>query len=134
MGFLNTMKSFFLGDSKESVKLIEDLEEQLESIPDSEAVAKYSELVTHLRKKKSDRFERFAEYDSMAEDPILGQAMEMMGDDATQFDVERERTIWVESDDKVFEDFINEFLQNNVEPYIDTIAYHIIKYGEFGIS
>ena len=91
-------------------------------------------ILKALREQSDSRKKRFEEYDKAAKDSIIGSAIEMMADDATQFDVERERTVWIESKDKKYEKKINAMLHKYVEPFIDTIAEHILRRGEFAFK
>jgi hypothetical protein len=88
-------------------------------------------LVSDLRQGATDRKKRFDEYRKAKKDPVIGQAVEMMADDATQFSVERESTVWVESDDKGYADAINGILHDYLEPFVDTVASAIVSKGEF---
>ena len=87
-----------------------------------------SAIVSKLKESTFTRAERYKIYKEVAKDPIVGQAIEMMADDSTQFDVDRERTVWVEGEeaDKEYCDAINGILADYVEPFIDTLASYVI--------
>ncbi len=91
-------------------------------------------ILQKLRETTDDRKTRFKEYDELTKDPIIGQVMEMMADDSTQFDVERERTVWIESKDKDYEDKVNAMLKRYIEPFVDTVAFSILEVGEFAFK
>lgn len=91
-------------------------------------------ILNKLYERYDDRAKRFKEYRLIAKDSIVGQAIEMMADDATQFDIERERTVWIESKDKQFETDVNECLQMYFEPFVDSIASAILSFGEFAFK
>ena len=93
--------------------------------------SKLGNLISILRQGTTSRSERYKEYDRVAKDPVIGQAIEMMADDATQFDVDREKTIWIESPDKDYAEAINGIIQDYIEPFIDTVASRIVSRGEF---
>lgn len=100
---------------------------------DAEAI--FGKIISELRKKTDERKELFKLYKEALRDPIIGQAVEMMADDATQFDVDRERTIWVQAKDKnkdkAYVDALNHIIESYVEPFIDTVASGVVAYGEF---
>ena len=89
-------------------------------------------LISELREVEYDRASRFKEYNKAKKDPIIGQAIELMADDATQFDVDKEKTIWIECNqqNKKYQDFINDHIKKYVEPFIDNIAADIACKGE----
>lgn len=91
-------------------------------------------ILNKLYERFDDRAKRFKEYRLVSKDSIVGQAIEMMGDDATQFDIERERTVWIEAKDKNFENRINQLLQLYFEPFVDSIAVSILSFGEFAFK
>jgi len=103
----------------------------LEALKESLSKSNFSQIIAKIRERQITREKRFVEYEVLANDPIIGQAIEMMSDDATQFDLDREKTVWVESEDEAFAKEINLFLKKMVEPYIDSIAASILKCGEF---
>lgn len=101
---------------------------------DQKDAKKLNELMSKLRMDTVKRKDRYKEYKQACKDPIIGQAVEMMADDATQFDVERERTVWVESEDKKYADALNGIINDYIEPFIDTMAAGIISKGEFAFK
>jgi len=100
---------------------------------DRQSYGTIQQIVSDLRKATNDREQRFEEYKKAIKDPIIGQAIEMMADDATQFDVDRQRTIWVTGDkkDRKYVDALNWQIQSYIEPFIDTIASAVTAMGEF---
>ena len=104
---------------------------KLESTLEAKSVSK---IVGELRKDTRDRKRRYELYKEAAQNPIIGQAIEIMADDATQFDVSREKTVWVESPDKKYENAINGIILDYIEPFIDTVASSIIAKGEFAFK
>jgi hypothetical protein len=91
-------------------------------------------LESRLKQETNTRKQRYADYKEAAADPVIGQAIEMMADDATQFDVDREVTVWVESDDKKYAEAINGIINDYIDPFIDTLASCIISKGEFAFK
>ena len=53
----------------------------------------YASIISELRNTTRDRKKRYESYKKAMKDPIIGQAVEMVADDSTQFDIDRERTI-----------------------------------------
>jgi len=92
------------------------------------------DVITALRQQTLKRKDRYAEYKKAIKDPIIGQAIEMMADDATQFDVDREKTVWVESSDKEYAEAINGIINDYIEPFVDTLASGIVARGEFAFK
>lgn len=95
---------------------------------------KLSEIVNKLRQDTQSRKDRYKEYKQVCKDPVVGQAVEMMADDATQFDVDRDRTVWVESKDKDYADALNGIINDYIEPFIDTLASGVVSKGEFAFK
>ena len=56
-----------------------------------------NDFLSQLSKPIKSRKERIAEYEVMAEDPIVGSAISMIAEDATQFDRTKNHVVWVES-------------------------------------
>lgn len=108
-----------------------DMESLYSSISKNNNAAK---LVQKLRERSDSKEFRFKEYEMLVQDPIINQAIELMSDDATQFDIERERSVWIESSKKKYAEEVNDFLKKNVEPFIDSIASDILKKGEFAFK
>lgn len=131
------------GDSKET-KGVQQFDSIVDSIFDgdflktiglnNEEARKAQQLVHKLRQSTTTRKDRYKEYKKVGKDPVIGQAIEMMSDDATQFDVDRERTVWVESPNKGYADAINGIIEDYIEPFIDTMASGIISKGEFAFK
>lgn len=90
------------------------------------------ELVASVRQVRDDRVNKYRDYQEMTSDPLIRSAMELMCDDATQFDEETNHVAWVTSANKELELELNLFLHNVVD--VDTRAwswaFDIVKYGE----
>lgn len=93
-------------------------------------------LVKQIKSIKEDRDNQLKDYEEMIEDTIIQSAVELMADDATQTDRDRERSVWVESrgedkNEKIIEE-LNDWLQDkvDVEDYIWTYAYHVVYKGQ----
>jgi hypothetical protein len=118
----STMDRIFDGDFLKTIGLSKDESRRAQ------------ELVQKLRQDTNSRKDRYKEYKKACKDPVIGQAVEMMADDATQFDVDREKTVWVESSDKEYQKAINGIIADYIEPFIDTMASGIISKGEFAFK
>jgi hypothetical protein len=63
-----------------------------------------------IKERAGSKKIRYAEYEDIARDPLIVQPIEMMVDDATVMDEDREMTFWVESKDEEFAKKANAFL------------------------
>ena len=96
-------------------------------------------VINKIREINQGRKEKISDYDKMLEDSVIQSAVELMADDATQTDREKEVTVWIEpkdNEDSKFVEDLNEWLQETVkvEDHIWTYAYNIIKYGEISLK
>ena len=89
-------------------------------------------LVADIRAIQNDRKSKLKDYEEMMKDSIIQSAVELMADDATQPDIDRGVSLWVESDTKSLEKELNTWLQDvfDVEERLWTIAVNIIQNGE----
>jgi hypothetical protein len=131
---LDNANSYMLGDKevvgiKESVvnaspvnirKMIESNDIKLGSLLDS--------LKTDFSVE-----ETFRENEDMAKDTIVGSAMELMADDCCMIQPAYNRIVRIESKNKKLEEFLNTFLDKNVdiETRIWEWAFEIVKHGDF---
>lgn len=86
-----------------------------------------------LREIKKDRENQMRDYMDMLDDSIIQSGIELMADDATQTDMEKEKTVWIESEDnKSLTEDLNEWLHETVEieDSIWTYAFDIVHTGE----
>lgn len=90
------------------------------------------ELIGSVRQARDNRINKYSDYEEMCKDPVVNSAMELICDDATQFDDESNHVAWVISDNKELEAELNAFLHQVVD--VDTRswswAFDIVKYGE----
>lgn len=95
-----------------------------------------TELLSKVKKVADSREERLKEYSDMLNDGITLSAAELIAEDATQQDENQNRTVWVTSPDKEFEEEANLFLQENVdiENQAFAHAFNIVVYGECYLS
>lgn len=91
-------------------------------------------FLSAIKERASSKKLRFAEYEDIARDPLIVQPIEMMVDDATVMDEDREMSFWVESDDTEFSKKANAFLQKYIEPFLDNIAFSILARGEYAMA
>jgi hypothetical protein len=94
-------------------------------------------VINKIREINQEREDKIKDYDKMLKDSVIQSAVELMADDATQTDREKEVTVWIESDDgDKFAEDVNEWLQDTVkiENHIWTYAYNAIKYGEISLK
>ncbi len=87
-----------------------------------------------IKERAGSKKIRYAEYEDIARDPLIVQPIEMMVDDATVMDEDREMTFWVESKDEEFAKKANAFLAKYIEPFLDNIAFSILARGEYAMT
>lgn len=96
------------------------------------STGKLWELVSSVRQIRDDRVNKYRDYQEMADDPVIRSAMELMCDDACQFDDETNHVAWVTSTNKDLEFELNMFLHNVID--VDTRSwswcFDVVKYGE----
>ena len=103
---------------------------------DSEALTKADtkelvDFINSIKVSSRSREDLYAEYNKMSEDSVIGSAIELIADDATQEDATQERVVWVTSKNKKIEQELNEYLKTvNMDHCLWKYAYQIIKYGE----
>lgn len=90
----------------------------------------YDSLAEHLRVDQ-DLQARFTDYEEMDEYPEISTALDIYADDATMPDMEREKTIWVESEDEALVKDLDEVLHKRllIEDDIWPLARTVSKYG-----
>lgn len=96
-------------------------------------------VINKIREVNQSREDKIDDYDKMMQDSVIQSAVELMADDATQSDREKEKTVWIEPLDEDKDSFVedlNEWLQETVriEEHVWTYAYNIIKYGEISLK
>jgi hypothetical protein len=99
---------------------------------DLKEAGKLWEFLNLVRNVESTRLKKFEQYRVMAKDSVVASAMELIADDATQFDMQEQKIVWVESDDENLKKELNEFLHNivDIDSRVWNWAYQIILYGE----
>lgn len=89
-------------------------------------------LITKLKNFSTSRKDLFEIYQYMLKDSIIGSAVEMIAEDASLVSEVTDMSFWVKSDDKTFEEFINNWLKNIIDVNKEAFAwaYKIIVDGE----
>lgn len=90
------------------------------------------ELMDLLRLVQRDRKPRLKSYEKMALDSTVNSAMEMMAEDATQFDQGKNHIFWVVSENKDLEAELDTYLQEtiDIESRVFNWAYKVVQNGE----
>lgn len=97
------------------------------SLPDADVY----KIINSMRSLTNDYKSIYNEYDQMAEDSIIGSALELYADDASQIDGDTGRIINITSSSKTLRDDLLTFLDSlNVESMIWGWAYDVAKYGD----
>jgi hypothetical protein len=79
---------------------------------------------------KRTRIDRYRDFDSMERDPLINSALELIVDDALQFDNDRGATIWADEKSEYVKE-INDFLRKyRIEDRIWGWTYNLCKYGD----
>lgn len=103
--------------------------------PDTSSIIEVSEysiwqLVNELRNLATSINYLYAEYDVMAEDTIIGAALQLYADNAVQPDPHTERILEITSDDKnLAKDLDSVVKRLNVEKRLWNTSYNTAKYG-----
>lgn len=88
------------------------------------------QLVGELRNLETAHNYMYAEYDLMAEDTIIGAALQIYADNAIQLDSDTSRILKVDSDSPQLSRDLNTMLRRlNVEDKLWNVAYNTAKYG-----
>lgn len=126
------MERFFNTGGKNDLETKDEVQDVFEGVSDQNVW----KLIHKLRELERDRERLHDDYEKMSEDSVIKSAMEMMADDATQTDLEREKSAWIESkegskNNGVIDD-LNEWLQDDIriEKKLWTYAINVIKQGE----
>lgn len=89
-------------------------------------------IINSIRSTNDDYKSKYLEYDYMAEDDIIGSALELYADDATQIDTDTSKRITIISNK-------NESLRKDIEAFLQSLdvedklwnwAYQVAKYGD----
>lgn len=80
---------------------------------------------------EADLLNKYADYESMNEDPIVAAAIEIYGDDATSRDLSLKRSVWVTSSDRRIQKILDDLFQKTlrIEEEIWEIARNLCQYG-----
>ena len=91
------------------------------------------DFIEQLKKGDTERKEYYNDYNVMAKDSLVGSAIELIAEDATQVDKERNRVFWVvpeDGADKQMVEDLNAYLSAiKVDELAWTYAYNVIKDG-----
>lgn len=94
-------------------------------------ISEISKFIDKLKTNSKKREDLYNTYDVMAQDSIIGSAIELIADDAIQPDSFQKKSVWVTSKDKELELFINNYLADiKIEDKLWGYAYNLVKYGE----
>lgn len=108
-----------------------DVEEDVSEAINSSMTTELVQFLQDIRNNAKSRNDLIKEYDSMAFDSVVGSAIELIADDATQVDKTNNRVVWIEAKNKKEEKELNEFLKViRMDDMVWSIAYNVIKYGE----
>jgi len=149
MGFFGTIKNWFR-TTDPMFDRSDDLRETVVSPPEGEDVQYFDtdkggeptlgsfmmsgqlwELFGAATKLGTKRNERYKEYEDMDTNVIVSSALELMVDDATQFDMDRGASIWPDEKSKYASDIKDFFKNHDIENRIWAMAYNTAKYGDF---
>jgi hypothetical protein len=90
-----------------------------------------SNFLSNIRKLGSDRDQRYRDYENLLKDSTVITAISMMADDATQLDIESNKSYWIHSDDTNLAKELNEYLDMiKLENRVWKWAFAIAGYGE----
>lgn len=92
------------------------------------------DFISQIKQSAKNREDLYALYDRMANDSLVGSAIELICDDATQADTERNRAVWITGkegfDDKEMVDTLNEYITaTDIEEKLWSWCYNIVKDG-----
>lgn len=88
------------------------------------------QLVNEIRNINQSRFDKYAEYDLMSTEVIIGAALDMYADDASQKDENSDRVFSVKSNDSNLQKDLYAFLDKiGVEEKAWDTSYNLAKYG-----
>lgn len=90
------------------------------------------DLINEIKNVSTDRNKRLEEYEYMSKDGILGSVLELISDEASVVDGITNMAYWVESPNKKFETYINNWLRTNIKvnTFVWKLAYQFGKFGE----
>jgi hypothetical protein len=126
MGFLNSMAEAFSLGGQVSVK---------GEIPEMKGLKEQSdlwELLSLMRKVQTDRRDLFELYTRMSKDSLVSSAIEMIVEDATQYDQVKNKIVWIKCDNEDIQNMLNEYLDEElkIEERLFCWGYNIVTYGE----
>lgn len=92
------------------------------------------DFIKQVKASAKNREDLYALFDKMAQDSLVGSAMELICDDATQSDTDRDRTVWITSvegfHDKDMVDTLNDYISaTHLEDKLWSWCYNIVKDG-----
>lgn len=88
-------------------------------------------IISSIRDLSNTYKQRYAEYEEMANDSVIGSALELYADDATQVDGDTGRIVMITSPDKKLKDDLQAFLDSvHVDSQVWSWAYEIAKSGD----
>ena len=96
MSLLENVKGFFSRSSRD-LEVSRDVDPSLTEMGSNEIW----KFINSVHEMENDKKVRYQDYDDMSTDSVIQSAMELMADDATQTDPNKNKTVWVESIDHV---------------------------------
>lgn len=92
------------------------------------------DFITQIKQSAKNREDLYALFDRMAQDSLVGSAIELICDDATQSDSERNRAVWITEEegfgDKKLVDTLNDYIiAVGIEDKLWSWCYNIVKDG-----
>ena len=89
-------------------------------------------LISRLKNFSIKREDLYNTYRYMLKDSIIGSAVEMIAEDASLVSEVTDMSYWIRSDNKKFEDYINNWLKNviDINQNAFAYAYHLLIDGE----
>lgn len=131
MSIFERIGNLFEGRSKTTASSKQSREDfsadSVTNLPDHEVY----KVINSVRDLQSSYKQLYQEYDAMSEDSIIGGALELYADDASQVDGDTGRVIDIKCEDKSLREDLLTFLDSlNVESSIWGWAYDTAKYGD----
>lgn len=127
-GFINRFTSIRRGKGAINTSTSkEDDSVAVDSLPSHEVY----KIINSIRSLSTDYKELCNEYDMMSDDSIIGSALELYADDATQLNSRTNRRVNISSDDKTLQQDLLSFLDSiNIEDNLWSWAYDLGKTGD----
>ena len=109
-----------------------EIDDRLPIFPEVENTRELLDFISKLKNISSSREDNIKLYTEMAKDSIVGPAIQLIADEATQLDPISGMSYWIQAKDKKLEKDINDWLSKTIKINSKswTYAYNIIKYGE----